>query len=170
MFGSFSCCKSKDVESFLKTKSIDFEKRNKSRSFIVLDSEELHKYKRLSILAYFTLALKSLKVHNEKVTPALRRKMDGFDKNAKEFESFLIGQLGRNDTIKSSELPGKDLLNMAISFISKAQKIVGGRIVMIDCENNNKLIKFYEDNGFILIQEHNKKPMNLIQMIKVLKI
>lgn len=168
LFDSFSCCKSKDVEYFLKNKSIDFEGRNKSRTFIVIDFEKLQK-RNLSILAYFTLSLKSFKVHNKKVKSTLRKKMDGFNKKAIKFESFLIGQLGRNDTIKSSELPGKDLLNMAISFISRAQKIVGGRIVLIDCENNDKLIKFYEENDFILIQDHSEKS-NFVQMIRVLTI
>jgi hypothetical protein len=93
--------------------------------------------------------------------------MDGFAKKATDFETFLIGQLGRDDSVSSAELPGSEILEVAISFVKKAQKYVGGRIIMIDCENNEKVIQFYRDNEFIIIQKHDKKD-NLMQMIKVI--
>ena len=165
-FDSFSCPKNKDVADFLTNKCIDFEKRNKSRTYIIIDNEKLEQ-KELSILGYFSLALKSLTIYNELVSPTLRKKMDGFCTEANDFETFLIGQLGRNNSVTNKELPGKDILNMATSFIDRAQEFVGGRVIMIDCEDNKKIIAFCEANNFKYIQKHNTKE-NLIQMIKTI--
>jgi hypothetical protein len=55
---SFSC-KDKDVEYFLKSKAFDFEKRDKSRTYLVFDDAQ-YVAGYVSVLAYFTLSLKSL--------------------------------------------------------------------------------------------------------------
>ena len=50
--GNFSC-KDKDVEHFLKNKSFDFEKRDKSRTYLVFDDEK-YAMGDASIVGYFT--------------------------------------------------------------------------------------------------------------------
>ncbi|MCL2387725.1 MAG: hypothetical protein FWC89_09300 [Defluviitaleaceae bacterium] len=52
-------CKDKDVEVFLKHKAIDFEMRDKSRTYLILDNDAFVRGT-MTILAYFTLSLKSL--------------------------------------------------------------------------------------------------------------
>lgn len=54
----FVCVKDADIETFLKSRAIQFEKLGKSRTFFIYDEDqdEFH------ILAYFTLALQVLKI------------------------------------------------------------------------------------------------------------
>jgi len=47
-------CQDADVESFLKNKAIDFEKRDKSRTYLITDDENNN------LLGYFTLSLTTL--------------------------------------------------------------------------------------------------------------
>ena len=47
-------CQDDDVEDFLKHKAIDFENRDKSRTYLITDDDSPN------ILAYFTLSLKAL--------------------------------------------------------------------------------------------------------------
>lgn len=56
--GRFSC-KDKDVEFFLKNKALEFERCDKSRTYLVHDYEA-YSGGNVSVLAYFTLSLKSL--------------------------------------------------------------------------------------------------------------
>jgi len=47
-------CQDDDVESFLKNKAIDFEKRDRSRTYLLVDDDNNN------LLGYFTLSLKAL--------------------------------------------------------------------------------------------------------------
>ena len=42
----------------------------------------------------------------------------------------------------------------------KANSIVGGRVILIETLNNEKLIKFYEDNGFKILQKRIDKKVD----------
>jgi arsenate reductase-like glutaredoxin family protein len=41
IFGSFSCSQNKDVEEFFKQQCLDFEERDKSRTYLIIDQDEL---------------------------------------------------------------------------------------------------------------------------------
>ena len=61
----------------------------------------------------------------------------------------LIGQLGKNyangnDTLIS----GDELLSLAIEKVRQVQREIGGRFVYLECEEKEKLMKFYEKNHF----------------------
>lgn len=49
-------------------------------------------------------------------------------------------------------------------MILKAQYTVGGRIVLVECIDNDKLINFYKENGFEVI---NKDSM--VQLIRIIE-
>lgn len=49
-----------------------------------------------------------------------------------------------------SLISGSDILQMAIEKVRKVQNEVGGRFVYLECEEKEKLIKFYENNHFKL--------------------
>ena len=83
-----------------------------------------------------------------------------------EFPTYLISQLGRNKEIFShKQLPGDRILQFAFSEIKKAQLIIGGRTMMVECNNTEKLICFYNRNGFRQFQLDSKKS-KLVQFIK----
>ncbi len=64
---------------------------------------------------------------------------------------------------------------MAIDKVKEAQSIIGGRFVYLECEDNEKLIKFYEENGFVSFgkrqldrDEVNISGKYLVQMLRYL--
>ena len=152
-------CQDKEVEKFLKEKSLEFDKRNKSRTylfFIENSSDDI------IILAYFTLTMKSLKL-NPAVSNSKRKKIDGFRSDIKETEAILIGQLGKDQYYKT-QIDGKIILETALGIVNETYNLVGGRIVFLECMNNTKVVKFYEENGFVFLQESGE----YLQMIRYL--
>ena len=61
----------------------------------------------------------------------------------------MIGQLGKNYNDNRNKLiSGKDLLNLAISSITLVQRVIGGKVIFLECEDKPELLKFYEENDF----------------------
>ncbi|SFR10533.1 hypothetical protein [Desulfoscipio geothermicus] len=83
-----------------------------------------------------------------------------------EIPAFLIGQLGKNDSY-AGEIAGDEIIDYALSVILRAQEIIGGRIVYIECQDKLELKEFYSRNGFkVFRQDPDDK---LIQMVRLLK-
>jgi len=160
LLNTFKCSKNADVENFLKNSSILFEEINKSRTYLVI------KKGTINILGYFTLTLSILKIVKD-VSKKTLKKLDGISKDKTEFPIYLIGQLGKNEVFWN-EINGSYLLESAISNIYDAYEVVGGRAVLIETLNNEKLIKFYNENGFKYLQKRLdvKKDINAGEEIK----
>ena len=153
LLNSFSCSKNLEVENFLKNSAILFEKLNKSRTYLIF------KRGTTDILAYFTLTISILKIVDDDVSKKTLKKLDGISKEKREFPVYLIGQLGKNDKFWN-EISGKEILEKAINLIYKANEIVGGRVILIETLNNEKPIKFYEENGFKILQKRLDKKVD----------
>ena len=93
------------------------------------------------------------------------KKIDGFRSNVTETESVLIGQLGKNYDYKT-KIDGKTLLKNAIETVYQIHNLAGSRIVFLECANNEKVIKFYENNDFVILQ--NSGDSEYLQMIRYL--
>ena len=52
----------------------------------------------------------------------------------------------------------------AINIIERSQKLVGGRIIIVECENKDSLLEFYEEHGFESLQVNNSN--GLLQLIR----
>jgi len=90
----------------------------------------------------------------------------------------LIAQLGKNYYNGYNKLiSGDELLKMACDKVSESQRIIGGKIVYLECEDKVKLIEFYSSNGFVAfgkrkLDRDETEVMQgeyLIQMLKYLK-
>jgi len=77
---------------------------------------------------------------------------------------FLIGQLSKND-VYGKDIEGKEIVDHALSVITEAKERIGGRIVMIECNHEDKLVKFYEDNGFEVISRNPDEHIKMIRML-----
>lgn len=166
IISTFKCEKDNDIEYFLKEKSIEYEKKSKGKTYFMVDELNLQNGI-LEIAAYFTLAIQVLKVP-EVYSNRKRIKLDGIsakrnNKPISEFPVYLIGQLAKNDKYRN-EINGSEVVENALAMILKAQHAVGGRIVLVECFDNDKLIKFYIENGFEII---NKDAM--VQLIRVIE-
>lgn len=86
----------------------------------------------------------------------------------------LIAQLSKNfadgnDTLIS----GSEILQMAIERIRKIQQEIGGKFLYLECEEKEKLLKFYEKNNFVFFgrrkldkDETNLEGAYLVQLLQ----
>jgi len=153
MLSSFSCEKDRDVESFLREKAIVQEKKQISRTYLIFTSE------RNEIAAYFSIAISSMDVTDLECSNELRKKMNINNKLA---QSYLIGQLGRSDG--SPKGLGKFMILSAIERIKDANLKVGCRVIRLDCRS--PLVKYYNENGFILAGRDKERDLN--QMVRIM--
>jgi hypothetical protein len=154
-------CKDRDVEFFLKNKAFEFERRDKSRTYLIHDDEAFSKGD-ATILAYFTLSLKSLKFRDT-LTKSKVKEIDGFSKAVEGVAIALIGQFGK-DEHEAKEVPGKELLDLCMRVIRQVHTLIGGRYVLIECRDIEKVAEFYRGNGFELLQ--TDKSDNYLQMVR----
>jgi hypothetical protein len=129
-----------------------------------------------AIAGYFSLANKVILV-NLSAAKNLdwRRRFDKFGKFQEETGSYLlavplIGQLGKNFSDNTGGLiAGHDLIAHAEEKIRATQKVIGGKMVYIECADENALVSFYESNGYHIINRRQSDEGDLLQMIKYLK-
>ncbi len=174
ILSSFSCARDKDIQNFLHNRAIDFEKLFKSRTYLVVDDKQFEnsdfKLKDLVIYGYISLAVKVFTVP-ETTSNRQRQQLDGFSakehgKQISNFPCYLIGQLARNSNVPKDTISGAELLKIANTIIGEAVKLVGGRNILVECRNNEKLIQFYLDNGFYKVSQVPDESQSMVQMIR----
>ena len=157
MTANFTCPLNLDVEHFLKATALHNQIMHISRTKLVT----LPTSDKLTLVGYYSLALQVLDL--DRITSnSLRKKITGFKRENKLGAAvYLIGQMGKNFHDDADKLiTGKDLFLLAMQDILKAQQAVGGRIVVVECKNDDKLRKFYEDTlGFKLIDTADDESM-----------
>ncbi|MBK1779973.1 hypothetical protein JHL22_01945 [Advenella sp. WQ 585] len=90
--------------------------------------------------------------------------MDGISKNAGRIRAFLIGQIGKNTAVASNPISLENILSEIYAVISAAKELIGGRIIILECEDSEDLIKLYERHGFTLIATLDPQQSRLRSM------
>ena len=155
---TFSCEISNDLQDFLHNKAITFERNLRSRTYLYANNENK------SIVAYFTLAINYLET--DKFKSEIIQILSGYASYTDKTNAipcYLIRQLAIRDEYRKQGI-GNFLLTDALKIADNAQTSFGGRFVLIDSVNNDKVINFYEQNSFIAIE--NDKSLKSIKMIK----
>lgn len=171
IFSKFNCNKNKDVEHFLLNQSIEFSKKNQSVTYLILNQNNG------LILGYFTITIKPIIVHGECFSKNIQRKFARVsEQNTSDgtynMSAYLIAQIGKNfhDDVRLA-ITGKRLLEIALDKIMELQYMVGGMVVFLEADNNEKLMKFYElENGFkrFDVRQTKDEKHTLVQLLKVL--
>lgn len=146
-FKKFSCQREIDLENFLVNKAIPYENTNYGKTYLCIDDEALERGEFI-VLAYFTIAQKSLDISN--LSKKKKRKVLGEYPGRDGLNSvpaYLIGQLGRSDDCPKEKLSGQEILNECYYAISLAAMIVGGNMIVLECREH-MFGKFYEEQGF----------------------
>lgn len=78
LLSSFECNLDNDIEYFLKNRAVSYENLSKSRTYLILDEDEVvnKKISELTVLGYIALALKVLTVPTE-TSNRMRKEIDG---------------------------------------------------------------------------------------------
>ncbi len=164
-----------DVENFLKTNAILFNKTGISGTHLILSS-----YKNKTVLvAYFTVANKELSISKKnvsKMSKTMQKKIRqrailNEENSLYRINAFLIGQIGKNyssDALNCTNINGIDILNKANDLLLELQKGAGGSFAWIEYEDVEALRRIYSVFGFSEIPNYNS-PNNLKLAIKQLK-
>ncbi len=145
----FTCPKNKEIENFLKKNAIEFAKKKMSVTHFVLN--ELGE-----IVAFFTLTHKALEIEDKNMSSTMKKKVMRYaqpDRTTNSYlvSAFLVAQFGKNySTLEGSTIGGDCLMETAMEILSTVQYEIGGGIIYLECENNPKLLSFYqnENNNF----------------------
>ena len=87
---SFSVKRNPDVENFIRTNAVAYEKSDNARTYLVMTEN-------IDILGYFSLALSVVDIPSE-ISKAMMKKMRGFGRySADSVPCYLLGQLARDD-------------------------------------------------------------------------
>jgi hypothetical protein len=158
----FSCSRDSDIETFIRTKAIDYERSGLGRTYLYLDGSD----ENTNLVAYITIAITSVDyagVSRSRRKKVLSRKPGRDSKD--NFPGLLIGQLARDDRYDSTLISGSDMIADAESLIDTVNQTIGGMLIYLDCKDD--LIKLYERNGYELLSD--KEPDNgLYKMFKPL--
>lgn len=164
LLANFSCPKNLDVEQFLTdpNKAIRLEQADIARTYLMLDNQG-------DIVAYFSLSTKQIDIDDPDISKAERKKLDGINKNAQTIKAFLIGQIGKNQSLSNNPIQIRHILNETYQVINKAKKLIGGRTIILECEPNARLLQLYEENGFKPIKIKNNPKRTLVTLYTVVK-
>ena len=173
MLSDFFCPKNRDVERFLKSNAIEFTKKNQSVTYLVFSNDEGE------LIGYFSIALKPLTVRGEMVSNTVKRKLlriSELDASSQTYtmSAYLIAQLGKNfANDRNDKISGAELLELAWTVIEEMQYMGGGTVAFLEANNDEKLIKFYNENRFSQFDTRqtvskNREPHELIQLLRLL--
>ncbi len=155
----FKCAKNIDIENFLHTKAIVFQKQSLCSVYLICDEEALDNGI-ISVQGYFTLSHKAIIIPTENSNVSKSKRGDIMKNRDAELLNFvLIGQLGKyivqNDdgTYTATEVTGAEILDIAKEVIYAANDIIAFRSVLVECEEDNDYLNsFYKSNGFKFLQ------------------
>ncbi|WP_037283910.1 hypothetical protein [Saccharibacillus sacchari] len=147
-----------DVEFFLHNKAIQFEKMDLARTYLVMSTYQ----SKPILVGYFSISNKPLTMPGKqfrKLSKSLQKRLTGMGSRGEQssyiIKGYLLGQLGKNfstEALAANCCSGNDLLQIVYKKVAEAHRIVGGRILYLECENVPKIIEFYRSNGFSQIE------------------
>ncbi len=153
VISDFCCPRNPDVEDFLKDKALVFSRQRIASTYLVFASYK----ERQTLVGYFALASKHFHIDSQKpggISKRLLKRISKFAVRDRELNKYivsapLIGQLGKNYADGHDALiTGDELLKIACDTVREALRIIGGKLVYLECEDIPSLIRFYEENGF----------------------
>ena len=156
------------MESFFKKNAINYNKTHNSRTYLIINGED----NSAPLLAYFSLTFKEIFIENKEknISKTLIKKLDGLNKNTDRVRSYLIGQIGKNYSVNNDLIHLPKIMEHIYAILKEANDRVGGRVILLECENKDKLIHLYEQSGFKFLQiSKDKNNIALAQMVKVIE-
>ena len=88
--------------------------------------------------------------------------------------AFLIAQLGKNYTNQMNErISGEELLDMAWTVVKELQYAAGGMVSFLEADKKEKLLEFYNKNGFRefdvkMVEDSEGNEHELVQLLRLM--
>lgn len=151
LLAQFICSRNEEVQKFLHDSAIEFENTSSARTYLLATDDK-------TIAGYFTISIGFADISNSKfLSEADRKKLHMNKCPEHRIPCFLIGQLGRSDLFQKDALPGSKILEMALAVLTEVKNQIGGKFVIVECED--PLVSLYESEafGFRLFNTPGKK-------------
>lgn len=148
MLREFSCAKNPAVQRFVRDSAVDFARQGISMTHLVYSRNADS-----ALLGFFALTYKILRVPGGALSRTAERRIAKFAERDAATGAYmlpapLIAQLGKND-LPGGSLAGRELLALAEARLRAVMADVGGRAVYLECEDEPKLMRFYETCGYV---------------------
>ena len=169
VLSGFSCPKNSEIENFLLKNAVEFAKRKMSITYLVFDEQQ-------RFVGYFTVTHKSALIPADALSKTSQKKIAMHAKldestNCYDVSAFLIAQFGKNYAVEAGKtISGNRLMDYVFMVLTDVQHLVGGGVVFLECEENDKLLNFYqnENNRFRVYGERisdneHKKYLQLLR-------
>ena len=158
--------KNKDVEHFLKKSAISSTRLHQSATYLVFIENE--------VAGFFTLAIKSINVLADILSKKEQKRISRLSKldekeNVYSLPAILIAQFSRNFNKELETISGDTLMDITKQYIFQVQDMVGGILFFLECENEQKIINFYEKHNFKNLDSSRitKNNKELLQMYSI---
>lgn len=151
ILAQFLCIRNKEVQDFLHISAIELEKSSSARTYLLANENK-------EIAGYFTLSIGFADISKSVcLSEDEKEKLKMSKCPDHRIPCFLIGQLGRNDSFSHDTLPGNIILEKALAVLVDVKDQIGGKFVIVECEDH--LIEMYESEnfGFRLFNTPNRK-------------
>lgn len=107
------------------------------------------------LLGYFALTFKEITYPTEAVSKTANRRAGGVvdeDSGLVRVRAYLIGQLGKNKALDDNPLNLELILDEIYGVINQARTLIGGRTVILECAEDERLVGLYQSCGFKRIE------------------
>ncbi len=147
----FLCSRNQEVEEFLHASAIAYERSSSARTYFLTTENK-------DIAGYFTLSIGFADISKSEGLSVEDKKSLKMNKCPDHrIPCFLIGQLGRNDSFSPDDFPGNQILEIALAVLVEIKDQIGGKFVIVECEDH--LVSMYQSEKFKfhLFNTPNKK-------------
>ena len=155
----FSCNHDKDIENFFKD---DFENYTnqllgKSYGFVKANTS-------LELVAAFTVSNSMLPVSSlpKNIRNKINRPIPNVKRNS-QYPAVLVGQLAVFDSFAGKHI-GDEILSFIKGWFIDPLNKTGCRYIIVDAANNEKVIDFYQRNGFKFIFENITEEIEYMKL------
>jgi hypothetical protein len=150
-FKEFRCVRDNDIERFIQSNAIAFEKSGLARTYFYTLSDTTGQKEKTGIAAYFSVTVTAAdfsgigRNKREKILGRMpsRNKQDYFG-------GLLIAQFARNDHYDTTVITGTEMMTDCLEIIECGRDFTGGRTLYVDCKE--ALVSYYEGFGFRLLK------------------
>lgn len=143
---NFSCKHDKDIEQFFKSEFEDYDKQLLGKSYGFIKNGLTYEP-----VAAFTVSNSMLPVTNfpQNIKNRINRHIPNQKRNS-QYPAVLVGQLAVFDTFAGKHI-GDEVLSFIKGWFVDPLNKTGCRYIIVDAINNEKVIGFYQRNGFKFI-------------------
>lgn len=118
-------------------------------------------------MAYFSLAIKPVFIQKKNLSSKHRKESNSAKVIDSEYiilNTFLIGQLARDDKFNSSQINLDVILGYIFDKINNVRDLIGGTNILIEVDNETKLVDLYKKYGFEFLQHDESNLSQLWQL------